>query len=172
MHGPDCFKVIVYVSEKKDGVTCLNIGIPSAVEKSSVTLSDGIEESFMEEIIAYGWSCLHCGARNSGVKKEVRVGDLPRLLIVQLKRFKCTGRGYIKDRSAVKLPRGPFKINNTKYIMKGVVNHVGVMNAGHYTANLKLNNRWKRCNDARVTEEDKMRWNSQVAYLLFMEKEL
>ena len=130
-YGPDCFKVIVYdmqtrIRKERWFYLSKSIRIPSAAEKSSVTLSDCIEESFMEEIIADGWSCSHCGARNSGVKKEVCVGDLPRLLIVQLKRLKCTGRGYIKDRSAVKLQRGPFKINNTKYIMKGVVNHVGV----------------------------------------------
>ena len=160
-----------HVSEKKEGFTCLNIEIPQNAEKSPLTLLDCIKETFMEEMIADGWSCSQCGAQNSGVKKEVYVKELPRLLIVQLKRFRCTGRGYVKDKSAVKLPRGSFKFKNTRFDLKGVVNHMGSMNAGHYTANIKVNNRWKRCNDARVTEEDKMVWNSQSAYLLFMEQE-
>merc|ERR1712183_179894 len=56
------------------------------------------------------------------------------------------------------------------YHLYGVVNHIGGMGSGHYTAYVKCCGRWFCCNDERVyaiSEEDVVSAN---AYLLFYER--
>ena len=50
------------------------------------------------------------------------------------------------------------------------VDHSGSMTSGHYTVNVKLNGRWKTCNDRRIYDDPNMTLKSKGAYLLFYEK--
>ncbi len=95
--------------------------------------------------------------------EEINTGNAPELLVVHLKRFLPTDRGYfVKDCTVVaRLYEG------TLYQLIGMVNHSGSMNCGHYTANIKVNDRWKLCNDSRVADHNSMGQKSKSAYLLF-----
>ena len=156
-------------TEKQESFTCIDVEIPST-EQSTVSLKECMEAAFAEEIITDGWSCIHCKTADGGVKKEIVLGHVPRMLIIQLKRFKFTGRGYKKDDSKVKLPTNTIKFGNKNFELIGIVNHMGSMDTGHYTANIKVNNCWKRCNDQIIRDEEQLQWNSRVAYLLFLKQ--
>ena len=107
---------------------------------------------------------------DSSVKKETELLTLPRLLTIQLKRFRATASGYVKDNSVVILPRGELRLRNVSFRVVATVDHSGSMISGHYTANVKLNGRWKTCNDRRIYDDPNMTLKSKGAYLLFYEK--
>lgn len=54
------------------------------------------------------------------------------------------------------------------YDLVGTVNHVGSLQSGHYSSNVKVDSRWFHCNDAFVgSTEEKIVINSDGAYILF-----
>ena len=88
---------------------------------------------------------------------------------MQLKRIKPTEQGFIKDKTPVRLPKDTM-IGKVKYELFGVVNHSGTsMHNGHYTANVKLESRWKVCDDLKVYDNI-LPICSKEAYLLFFER--
>ena len=150
--------------------SCLSLVIPLAEMSSTVTLQNCFDESFAEELILEGWDCKKCGLVDAAMGKGTQLLNLPKVLTIHLKRFKSTDRGYIKDNTVVWLPQGELKVLSSLYRLVGVVNHVGSMNSGHYTARVKLNNRWKSCDDRRVRDDPTMTRFSKEAYLLFYER--
>ena len=114
-------------SPKEDTFNCLLLEIPPSDSRSAVSLQDCLKQSFAEETIPDGWQCNSCGDQNAAVKKESLLLHLPELLIIQLKRFKPTLRGYVKDNSAVSLPKDELLLMNRKYQLVGLVNHCGSM---------------------------------------------
>ena len=65
-------------------------------------------------------------------------------LLVQLVRFKNDGN---KINSLVKSPER-LNIQNTEFILTGILNHDGNLKQGHYTALLRKDNCWYECNDS------------------------
>ncbi|XP_047447907.1 ubiquitin carboxyl-terminal hydrolase 47-like [Mugil cephalus] len=107
----------------------------------------------------------------------------PDVLVLLLKRFKYDSyyRSYVKINCAVDVPCSLQIPENQTYELYAVVDHVGDLRSGHYTATIKEENdhgdRWYEFNDSRVSlcyyqpsKRDTIE-RSQSAYLLFYRKE-
>ena len=55
--------------------TCLVVDIPRA--SGCISLYDCMKETFLEEVVADGWSCSNCHCVNGRVQKERFFKELP-----------------------------------------------------------------------------------------------
>ena len=98
-------------------------------------------------------TCKHESARHS-----LQCTKWPSVLILQLKRFRYNSNGEAeKVLCNVSIPHylslGDIDstIESSKYRLSGMIEHKGQTSlSGHYTANIRLDNEWYRCNDSLV----------------------
>ena len=74
------------------------------------------------------------------------------MLFIQLKRFVVTKNGVVKNRTVVDLLNGVLVLGGIRYALIGIVHHAGSLSSGHYTATIKVNERWKTCKDTLVMD--------------------
>jgi ubiquitin carboxyl-terminal hydrolase 4/11/15 len=127
------------------------------------------------------WYCPKCKKHQQAMKK-MSIWKLPKVLVVHLKRFESRSNKIdvpvdfpIKDLSLddwvaeEALKEG--EEQDKTYDLFGIVNHVGQLYWGHYTAYAKnfANNRWYHFNDSFTEEVRDVRKTIQTrqAYLLF-----
>jgi ubiquitin C-terminal hydrolase len=128
------------------------------------------------------FQCEYCG-RLTNATKQIKIWELPNVMIIQLKRFKSHAGFNRKITTEIGIPIINFNMqnytsdihpqSNTIYDLCAIVDHQGVCDGGHYLAYCKnaLNNEWYEYNDSHVTHIDKeiigTVLNSDSAYLLF-----
>ena len=142
-----------------------------------LSLSPTSTNKNVEELLkcAYGdthidYSCPKCGLQNSSSQKN-EIKKLPLLLIIHLNRFSISNRGIRKNEQYVEFPV-TLKIctHEIKYNLKGITNHYGTLNSGHYTSFCKSRGDGNcfKCDDIRVTKMNTS-IKTSAAYLLFYE---
>ncbi|VDN97918.1 unnamed protein product [Rodentolepis nana] len=119
------------------------------------------------------WYCKYCEDHQRAFKK-FDLWKLPQVLIFQLNRYKKTY--YVsKNDVFVECPLDDFRLPYLKdsptYELTAVINHMGGLSGGHYTAFAKNGNSWYNFNDSFV---DRLKTSpvSQSAYLLVYSKEV
>ncbi|WUR02603.1 ubiquitin carboxyl-terminal hydrolase [Vairimorpha necatrix] len=109
--------------------------------------------------------------------KDTKLEKLPKYLIIQLKRFRFTGTELEKINTFVDFDLGSFMINNSKYQIISVINHIApsashafrsVGSNGHYTSYVKYKGEWYLCNDEVVNKVDNIKKDD--AYIFILEK--
>jgi len=107
----------------------------------------------------------------------IRIYREPETLMVHLKRFSQDGAKHAKIQSYVNvddsldISKYVFQANGRKitYKLKCIVNHIGSLTGGHYTANCEYTGDWYCMNDATVSHIDTFVTNA--AYILFFQKQ-
>ena len=122
------------------------------------------------------WICPVC-REFTDANKKIEYGQLPKILIIQLKRFKVIGKQTrIKIATLVNFPL--ILLLNTAdgethmYKLYAVLNHIGGIEGGHYTAycrNLNNRNEWLEFDDTKVKVIDSTQFATNKAYVLFYE---
>ena len=151
--------------------------------KQPTTLADCFKHFTKKEILSSDdlWKCPTCNELKRASKK-IDLWLLPRVLIVQLKRFNYTR--YFRDKIDLlidcplrDLDLSEFVLNpeekcNAKYDLIAVSNHMGGLGGGHYTAHAKNNQdqKWHTFDDSYVcdTREDSV--ISKAAYVLIYQR--
>ncbi|XP_027143692.1 ubiquitin carboxyl-terminal hydrolase 47-like [Larimichthys crocea] len=118
--------------------------------------------------------CVECNEKTdatSGCEME----KSPQILVLLLKRFDFdyNTMSDVKSDCWVEVPRA-LQIKNKKYKLYGMVNHMGSLRGGHYTATILSNEdkTWYEFNDAHVNKVEDQPfaktgiYNSSTAYLL------
>ena len=125
------------------------------------------QEAFEEERVEDEWVCWKC--RGGVALKRCRIESIPRMLLLQLKRFLPTIQGYQKNHNPVILG-DTIHLGHQKYHIIGRVNHSGEsMDSGHYTADLKLGGMWIHCNDQSCFNRAPVECSAEV-YLVVAER--
>ncbi|KAF3686629.1 putative ubiquitin carboxyl-terminal hydrolase 50 [Channa argus] len=135
---------------------------------------------FFEHTILTGGEQMLCSV--CGLRRETTVltclEKAPEILLLHLKRFGCKGKNQVKLRTNVlfsmKLDLNPFLSSSVQstlyssYCLYAVVNHIGHLNMGHYTAlcHNTLTRTWHCFDDSTVREEQDNLVQSPNAYLL------
>lgn len=147
------------------------------------TLSECFENYTKEEPIER--KCEICSSKNTMKKKKIwRPGML---LYIQLCRFSHLPNGrIIKNNFSVDIPdtidisdycdstMETDKSLTYKYKLKGISNHMGSLNGGHYTADgisLTDNKTWYHFDDSRVGRHQTIPIDTSSAYILMYEME-
>ena len=118
--------------------------------------------------------CNKCNALTRSTK-QLTVAKLPRLLIIQLKRF--SGNQIRRKLYTPVRFHEIWRLSDVSkkahiYSLYGVVSHSGGMYGGHYIAYCKYGNDW-RCFDDSFTRSYRVSWEivkCQEAYILFYEQ--
>ena len=122
------------------------------------------------------FECPKC-KKNVEATKKIEIYNVPKILIIQLKRFDCGN----KIKTQINFPLTDLNMNNYMtnnnenniYDLFAVANHYGTLTYGHYTAYCKNydDGFWYEYNDRVVTKIDKENEESVIvspeAYLLF-----
>ena len=125
------------------------------------------------------YDCPRCREKNPAVRRLL-IYELPKVLVLHIKRFSSHGRTPTKLTSFVGFP---VNLNVTKYCVShagktipsyrlyAVSVHSGGMSGGHYVAYVKHGEAWFHCSDthvSKVSESDVLR---AQAYVLFYQSE-
>jgi ubiquitin C-terminal hydrolase len=117
-------------------------------------------------------TCEHCH-KLVEFNKKVDYLTLPQVLMVHLKRFKVRSKNSRVKIS--KLVRFPMKLELEKadhkvekYRLYGVINHMGDIERGHYTAYCKSST-WTQFDDNKVSPLEESKVVTENAYVLFYE---
>ncbi|EAX97849.1 Clan CA, family C19, ubiquitin hydrolase-like cysteine peptidase [Trichomonas vaginalis G3] len=124
------------------------------------------------------WYCSECHS-NVAAKSQTLIWKLPKVLIIQLKRFYQEGMRLLKNNTFVKYPiildmnphfGGPG--TGGKYRLYGVMEHQGSLTGGHYEASCFVEgiNQWYHYSDASAKEITDQQVISSNAYLLFYQR--
>lgn len=152
--------------------------IRSVPQTGPIPVEELVERYFSEVVLDPDnqWKCEACDTETCALHRMSLV-QCPKNLIIQLKRFRVRGAGYVRDDSEVIVPNeldlGKFittQGSSTKYELKAIVNHSGTLGGGHYTANGKRNGEWYYFNDASVTQRPPPSTPTSAAYVLYYER--
>lgn len=152
---------------------CLLLDV-SWTGKGDPTVAELMESTFAKEII-------EDEARGRDMKRQVFVGELPLVLIVQLKRWAITAEGeVVKLENRVRLLKDlvvpqqvcskPFGAKQRSYSLCSVVSHRGASHVkGHYVSYVSADHGQSvyLCNDARVTKSSWGDAEKEAPYFLF-----
>jgi len=152
---------------------------------SKTHLSDMLAQFLKEEALEDLFHCEKCKVRRKSKKRFV-IWKLPKVLVVQLKRFEYTQHRRDKINKTVTFPVNNFDLNkftqestddsvrDCKYTLFGMVNHGGSLSGGHYTAECMNsdNRKWYNFNDSSVRETSMSKEESESSspYILFYVK--
>jgi len=148
---------------------------------ANINIYDCFKELFQTEKVDY--KCEKCGNTEEN-HLEKKILTRPRTLIVKFKRYANIGNGLAKVSKFIAYPeilelkQYSCIEKNYHYQLCGVINHIGIMNGGHYFAYTKeltvkndkivYENCWWECNDANVRQISiDTVLMSQHAYMLF-----
>ena len=123
------------------------------------------------------WYCSQCKEHRQAIK-QLQIYKLPRILIIQLKRFKNNGY-FFNNKNSAEIDFPIYNLELTDYVVGNKENknysyelfavnqHFGISYGGHYTALCKNGNLWYNYDDEDVNEINPNRLVSANAYLLF-----
>ncbi|CAF4822582.1 unnamed protein product, partial [Rotaria sp. Silwood2] len=152
---------------------------------SSVTLRDCIQTLTKRQTYSNEdqWYCNNVDCeRSTDADRKLDIWKLPKVLIIQLQRFRSDLRTDRKIETFINYPRnnldlnefveGPEKNKGITYELIGVSNHSGSIFSGHYTtyARNDVNGKWYKFDDSTVEEIDEDKVISQMAYILIYQQ--
>jgi len=136
--------------------------------------------------------CSKCNAHQESTK-QLTMQKLPVVASFHLKRFEHSSRLHKKITTRVDFPEvldmTPFisharntvskkKVyqgipSNNKYVLFGVINHIGNLDAGHYTSYIRQHSDlWFHCNDHQILPASISQVLDSEGYLLFYHKQI
>ena len=159
--------------------TSFNLEIP--INSESVTLQDCLKETTKRKVYGEdsGYECDIWGLTSySEIEKFCR---LPKLIIIQLNRFKELDNQRMKILTSVELDSADLDMATyihddflngdicTKYSLYGISYHYGGLEGGHYTADIKNfeQGKWYSWDDDKINEIDAPVLSGASPYILF-----
>ena len=143
-----------------DRIETGNILHLSIANSGSNTIANLLVNYFSSQSLEGGKRCLYCCTHETccprtgkcvsrPVTTERKIVDFPNVLFIQVKRFETNFRtGYSsKILTDVKVEES-VTMDGVTYNIKGILNHIGTFENGHYTAIIKNKGLWYLCDDS------------------------
>ncbi|CAF4888812.1 unnamed protein product [Rotaria sp. Silwood1] len=171
---------------EKDVISPMTSGVQTRnnQQKRPKSLLDCFKYFTKKEILSDDdlWKCPKCNELKKATKK-IDIWLLPKVLIVQLKRFNYTR--YFRDKINLfldcpiyDLDLSQFVLNpdeklKAKYDLIAVSNHTGYLGGGHYAAHAKncIDKKWHTFNDSYVSEVNEDNVITEAAYVLIYQQQ-
>jgi len=183
------------VSTTIDPFWDISLDLPAITDAASISLADCLQRFTRPERLGSESKirCSHCD-RNQESTKQLTMQKLPVVASFHLKRFEHSSRLHKKITTRVDFPEiidmTPFisgKRNirravseelqltepDNKYVLFAVINHIGTLDAGHYTSYIRQHsNLWFHCNDHQILPASIQQVLDSEGYLLFYHKQI
>ena len=190
---PIVFIVDIKMKFKNDSFAIENANrkISETISKHSISIYDCFNSFRNEELLSLE-NTIHCSQckTNEQIYKKLDIFKPPLYLIIQIKRFRYQKSSSLFDFSNINQSKNDtlvdFPLDNLDlrdyvvdrdhkaealYDLVAVAQHVGQLNAGHYTSICRVTgNKWYKFNDDKVKEVSKKEVVSNEAYILFYKK--
>ena len=190
---PIVFIVDIKMKFKNDSFAIENANrkISETISKNSISIYDCFNSFRNEELLSLE-NTIHCSQckTNEQIYKKLDIFKPPLYLIIQIKRFRYQQSSSLFDFSNINQSKNDtlvdFPLDNLDlrdyvvdrdhkaealYDLVAVAQHVGQLNAGHYTSICRVTgNKWYKFNDDKVKEVSKKEVVSNEAYILFYKK--
>ena len=190
---PIVFIVDIKMKFKNDSFAIDNANrkISETISKNSISIYDCFNSFRNEELLSLE-NTIHCSQckTNEQIYKKLDIFKPPLYLIIQIKRFRYQKSSSLFDFSNINQSKNDtlvdFPLDNLDlrdyvvdrdhkaealYDLVAVAQHVGQLNAGHYTSICRVTgNKWYKFNDDKVKEVSKKEVVSNEAYILFYKK--
>lgn len=190
---PIVFIVDIKMKFKNDSFAIENANrkISETISKNSISIYDCFNSFRNEELLSLE-NTIHCSQckTNEQIYKKLDIFKPPLYLIIQIKRFRYQKSSSLFDFSNINQSKNDtlvdFPLDNLDlrdyvvdrdhkaealYDLVAVAQHVGQLNAGHYTSICRVTgNKWYKFNDDKVKEVSKKEVVSNEAYILFYKK--
>jgi ubiquitin carboxyl-terminal hydrolase 8 len=164
-------------STKSEQYFTLDLELPE--DKDAMLIYDCLDEFTCSEILdeENAWFNEKTGKKED-VQKRIRFWNLPKVLIITLKRFTYDRQ---KINTFIKYPTEGLDLskyvsgyNPSQYIydLYGVCCHYGILDGGHYSAIVKNGNEWVHYNDDQLHKVSDEKVVSRQAYCLFYNKRI
>jgi ubiquitin C-terminal hydrolase len=167
-------------------IKCVNCGfkqtsinssnnICCSIPNKGKNLYDCLDNYFKEEIIEY--KCDNCKKTDENIIIK-QIIDNKKYIIITIKKFDYNSSLGIltKKHEYISYPLlldiNKYSLNNTNnYKLVSIINHIGMLNYGHYYSDVLFENKWFRCNDDKVNliQLNKVTDNNN-AYILIYKK--
>jgi ubiquitin C-terminal hydrolase len=140
--------------------------------RSPITLHECLRAHFSED--QFEAQCDECKVTGPH-SMRIRLCNTPQILIICLKRFASQSGRISKIDREILFPATGLDLSKlvvghqaSLYDLAAVVNHLGTIHQGHYTAACKIEESWVNFDDEVVTKtrDEASRWG-QSAYILF-----
>ncbi|OQR90426.1 ubiquitin-specific protease [Thraustotheca clavata] len=187
-HRSVCFDVFWDLSipvPKKGKSMTIRFGGCKAEDDGGVAIQDCLKAYMEEENIKEddAYYCSKCKTHRPVIKK-INLQRCPQVLVLHLKRFSYSTFSRDKISTAIRFPAQGLNLQEfcTKdnicydkcwdYDLIGVINHMGTLNGGHYTAECRNteNEQWYDFNDQTVSSIKTPCLSSSSAYILFYQR--
>ena len=152
-------------------LTCQNCKFSSQIDEQLLGIQLVVEGNFVDRLALQFqdtevlWDCSNC-SQSSVSRKTFSVLELPDVLLIHLKRFRSTRNSVKKITTSFDFPLTDLQFHGQLYNLAAVVNHLGSVSSGHYTASIFCNDQWFLCDDDKVSMIDSRSVVSSNAYLL------
>jgi ubiquitin C-terminal hydrolase len=169
-----------HIDTTDETTTFLPLPIPDMkpYDNTNILLEDLIKDFCREDELDGQYYCQKCNICLSARHKSTIIQPLPRVLIIQLKRFPFDGTNRKIDTFVqYKLEHRNLLSDNDKYELYAVSMHSGNLAGGHYTtiARNYITKKWYRFDDSYVKEIDLKNvlspFNARQAYVLIYLKQ-
>jgi len=165
------------VSHRWEAFNALKVAVPHEGDKFN--LMDALRDDMLEEDIEE-YVCEICGPPRRAAKKTVTIWRMPLALVITLKRFKNDGKKI--HTALAPLPafidfapyfskESPELPGETRYTLRGMVDHHGPPSFGHYIAQCRHlgNDKWYTYDDESVRDMPGPHFGN-ANYMLFLER--
>ncbi|KAH0793185.1 Clan CA, family C19, ubiquitin hydrolase-like cysteine peptidase [Histomonas meleagridis] len=159
-------------------ISIINKKATKSKTMKKVSINECIDLFKQNEVLSSDnlWFCPNC-KKYVAASKKFEISKFGEILIIHFKRFLYTKYSNRKIDISIDFPNEielPMAVNDEHdhmrhFSLMGVINHVGGLEGGHYTANIKdsKSNKWFKCNDDRVSKISSENVRSSNAYILF-----
>jgi len=161
-------------SHRWEPFNTLKIPVPT---EGPFNLMDSLRNDMLKEEDIDGYECDKCGERRLA-KKSISIWRLPLVLVLTLKRFGNDGKKIRTPVEAISLgpidfasyfsAESPERLVETRYTLRGMVDHHGTADFGHYTAQCR-GAAWHQYDDESVAEIGAPRFGEST-YMMFLER--
>jgi ubiquitin C-terminal hydrolase len=174
------------LSSKPESFFILDLPIPTSISGNKMNIYSCLDHYVSPEFMENGW--IHETTKQTqSVYKNTVFWNFPKILVISFQRFHTK---YIPNHpNAIQISKNTdfvdfpleeldlskyvvgYKASTFRYDLYGIVNHIGDVNGGHYTAFVKQDLRqWYHCNDEVIQIVPKEVLSTMItpmAYMLF-----
>jgi len=154
---------------------------PVNVGEPTVDIIKSLRDDLLHEEVVEEYQCDACGPPRKQAKRSVSIWKLPLALIICAKRFTNESKKISVPAASVSLApidfapffseESPEREGMVHYTLRGIVDHHGSMQGGHYTAQCRHleSDKWFMYDDEHVNSVEKPQFGPST-YMLFLER--
>lgn len=171
------------VSHRWEPFNALKIPVPGSTGGGGpFNLLEALRDDMLKHEDIEEYVCEKCGPPRRPAKKSVSIWRMPLSLVLTTKRFGNDGQKIRTPIAALALgpidfapyfsAESPERLGEVRYALRGIVDHHGTADFGHYTAQCRHtgNDKWHQFDDETVSELPEGPRFGESTYMMFLER--